>query len=168
MTLGHHVKVGYFAQHHADTLHPDSTPSQEVASMDPNAGVTRVRTVLGAFLFRGDDVDKKIRVLSGGERARVALARLLVNPGNFLMMDEPTNHLDLGSAESLAESFGFLRRHRALREPQPQLREAAWPRRSGTWKTARSRSIRARSTSSCSRCVHGRNSPSGRQSASAQ
>lgn len=105
VTLGHHVKVGYFAQHHADTLHPDSTPFQEVAAMDPEASVTRVRTVLGAFLFRGDDVEKKIRVLSGGERARVALARLLINPGNFLMMDEPTNHLDLGSSESLAESL---------------------------------------------------------------
>lgn len=103
--LGHNVKVGYFAQHHADTLAADSTPFQEVAQVDPQAGVTRVRTVLGAFLFRGDDVDKKVKVLSGGERARVALARLLIKPGNFLMMDEPTNHLDLGSAESLAESL---------------------------------------------------------------
>ena len=103
--LGHHVNLGYFAQHHADTLHADSTPYQEVSEMDENAGMTRVRTVLGAFLFRGDDVDKKIKVLSGGERARVALARLLVNPGNFLLMDEPTNHLDLGSSESLAESL---------------------------------------------------------------
>jgi ATP-binding cassette subfamily F protein 3 len=105
VTLGHHVKVGYFAQHHADTLHPDSTAYQEVAEIDPGAGMTRVRTVLGAFLFSGDDVDKKIRVLSGGERARVALARLLLKPGNFLMMDEPTNHLDLASAEALAESL---------------------------------------------------------------
>lgn len=105
VTLGHHVKVGYFAQHHADTLAAESTPFQEVQEMDPQAGVTRVRTVLGAFLFRGDDVDKKVKVLSGGERARVALARLLIRPGNFLMMDEPTNHLDLGSAESLAESL---------------------------------------------------------------
>ncbi|MDB4972251.1 MAG: ATPase component of transporter with duplicated ATPase domain, partial [Myxococcaceae bacterium] len=103
--LGHHVKLGYFAQHHADKLHADSTPYQEVSEMDQNAGMTRVRTVLGAFLFRGDDVDKKIKVLSGGERARVALARLLINPGNFLLMDEPTNHLDLGSSESLAESL---------------------------------------------------------------
>jgi ATP-binding cassette subfamily F protein 3 len=105
VTLGHHVKVGYFAQHHADTLHPDSTAYQEVAEVDPGTGMTRVRTVLGAFLFSGDDVDKKIRVLSGGERARVALARLLLKPGNFLMMDEPTNHLDLASAEALAESL---------------------------------------------------------------
>jgi ATP-binding cassette subfamily F protein 3 len=105
ITLGHHVKVGYFAQHHADLLHPDNTAYQEVAAMNTDAGMTRVRTVLGAFLFSGDDVDKKVRVLSGGERARVALARLLINPGNFLLMDEPTNHLDLGSSESLAESL---------------------------------------------------------------
>jgi ATP-binding cassette subfamily F protein 3 len=105
ITLGHHVKVGYFAQHHADKLHPENTAYQEVASVDGEASVTRVRTVLGAFLFSGDDVEKKIRVLSGGERARVALARLLLKPGNFLMMDEPTNHLDLGSSESLAESL---------------------------------------------------------------
>jgi len=103
--LGHHVKVGYFAQHHADLLHADNTAYQEVAAMNTDAGMTRVRTVMGAFLFSGDDVDKKIKVLSGGERARVALARLLINPGNFLLMDEPTNHLDLGSSESLAESL---------------------------------------------------------------
>jgi ATP-binding cassette subfamily F protein 3 len=105
VALGHHVRLGYFAQHHADTLSPDSTPFQEVSEADVEAGVTRVRTVLGAFLFSGDDVEKKVRVLSGGERARVALARMLLKPGNFLLMDEPTNHLDLASAESLAESL---------------------------------------------------------------
>jgi len=103
--LGSHVKLGYFAQHHADLLHADNTAYQEVLAMNTEAGMTRVRTVLGAFLFSGDDVDKKVKVLSGGERARVALARLLINPGNFLMMDEPTNHLDLASSESLAESL---------------------------------------------------------------
>ncbi|HET8934747.1 MAG TPA: ATP-binding cassette domain-containing protein, partial [Polyangiales bacterium] len=67
--------------------------------------VTRVRSIAGAFLFSDDDVEKKIGVLSGGERARVALARLLIKPGNLLLMDEPTNHLDLASAEALSESL---------------------------------------------------------------
>ncbi len=103
--FGNRVKVGYYAQHHADTLSGERTLFEEVSLQDATAGQTRVRSVLGAFLFSGDDVDKPIRVLSGGERARVALARLLIKPGNLLLMDEPTNHLDLESSESLAESL---------------------------------------------------------------
>ena len=105
ISFGNRVKVGYYAQHHADTLRPDRTLFEEVAAEDPAAGQTRVRSILGAFLFSGDDVDKRVRVLSGGERARVALARLIVRPGNVMLMDEPTNHLDLDSSESLAESL---------------------------------------------------------------
>ena len=105
ITFGNKVKVGYYAQHHADALRGDRTIFEEVSAEDPSAGQTRVRTILGAFLFTGDDVDKPIRVLSGGERARVALAKLLIKPGNLLLMDEPTNHLDLESSESLAESL---------------------------------------------------------------
>jgi ATP-binding cassette, subfamily F, member 3 len=105
IVIGSNVQVGYYAQHHAEALHRDATVYQEIAAIDPSASVTRVRSVLGAFLFSDDDVEKKIAVLSGGERARVALARLLIKPGNLLLMDEPTNHLDLASSEALAESL---------------------------------------------------------------
>jgi ATP-binding cassette subfamily F protein 3 len=105
VVVGGSVAVGYYAQHHADTLHRDFTVEQEVARANPDALPARVRALLGAFLFSGDDVDKKVAVLSGGERARVALARLLIRPGNLLLMDEPTNHLDLESSEELAESM---------------------------------------------------------------
>jgi ATP-binding cassette subfamily F protein 3 len=103
--IGNNVTPGYYAQHHADTLHREWTAYEEVSRANPDALISRVRAVLGAFLFSGDDVDKPVSVLSGGERARVALARLLINPGNLLLMDEPTNHLDLESSESLAQSL---------------------------------------------------------------
>jgi len=121
ISLGTGVEVGYYAQHHADTLHRDATVMQEVQNANPDASVGRVRSVLGAFLFSGDAVDKPIAVLSGGERARVALARLLIRPGNVLLMDEPSNHLDLESTVSLAESLAtfdgtliFVSHNRAL------------------------------------------------------
>jgi len=98
-----------------------NTVLNEVSAENREVGAGRVRSVLGAFLFSGDDVDKTIQVLSGGERARVALAKLLVRPGNLLLLDEPTNHLDLDSTESLIESltgFGgsmiFVSHNRAL------------------------------------------------------
>jgi ATP-binding cassette subfamily F protein 3 len=105
VTLGHNVVVGYFAQHHAELLDPSRTVLQEVHSLVPTEPQSWVRGVLGSFLFSGDDVDKKIGVLSGGERARVSLARLLVVPSNFLLMDEPTNHLDLDSSEALIDAL---------------------------------------------------------------
>jgi ATP-binding cassette subfamily F protein 3 len=105
LEVGYKITPGYYAQHHAESLNRSLTVVEEVALRDPEAGQTRVRSILGAFLFSGDDVDKKIAVLSGGERARVALAKLLIKPGNLLLMDEPTNHLDLESSESLAESL---------------------------------------------------------------
>jgi ATP-binding cassette, subfamily F, member 3 len=103
--LGGGVDVGYYAQHHADTLDLASTVYDVVARANATAPPARVRSLLGAFMFSGDDVDKPVKVLSGGERARVALARLLIAPGNLLLMDEPTNHLDLESSESLCAAL---------------------------------------------------------------
>lgn len=105
VTLGHNVVLGYYAQHHADTLDKRRTILEEMMALVPDKPQAYVRGVLGAFLFSGDDVDKRIGVLSGGERARVALARLLLKPANLLVMDEPTNHLDLDSAEALIEAL---------------------------------------------------------------
>jgi ATP-binding cassette subfamily F protein 3 len=103
--LGHNVKLAYYAQHHTDTLDPARSILDETWDLVPREPQAWVRSVLGAFLFQGDDVDKTISVLSGGERARVALARLLLVPSNLMLMDEPTNHLDLASAEALADAL---------------------------------------------------------------
>ncbi|MFL5397456.1 MAG: ABC-F family ATP-binding cassette domain-containing protein [Myxococcales bacterium] len=105
VTLGHNVQLGYFAQHHTEELDVSRTVLDEVARLVPTQPKSWVRSVLGAFLFSGDDVDKRIGVLSGGEKARVALAKLLVVPSNFLLLDEPTNHLDLNSSEALIEAL---------------------------------------------------------------
>ena len=102
---GSRVKMSYFAQHHAEVLDRKNTVLEEVGHAAPKKGQTELRGLLGAFLFSGDDVEKPIGVLSGGERARVALAKLLVDPGNVLLLDEPTNHLDTESAERLTDSL---------------------------------------------------------------
>jgi ATP-binding cassette subfamily F protein 3 len=103
--IGNGVEVAYYAQHHADTLNLTQTVQESVQSANHEAPVSRVRAILGGFMFSGDDVDKPVKVLSGGEKARVALARMLIKPGSLLLMDEPTNHLDLESSESLAKSL---------------------------------------------------------------
>lgn len=99
--LGYHVKAGYYSQNRVERLHPDRTVLEEASDTPQLLTETFIRSVLGAFLFRGDDVFKPVRVLSGGEKSRLALVKLLVDPPNLLLMDEPTTHLDLASVEAL-------------------------------------------------------------------
>ncbi len=102
---GHNVTMSYYAQHQTEQLNPNGSVLEEVLRAAPDSGVGYIRDVCGSFLFSGDDVDKAVGVLSGGEKARVALARLLVAPGNLMLMDEPTNHLDLFSSEVLIKAL---------------------------------------------------------------
>ena len=103
--LGHNVQVGYCSQHRADTLNLDRTVLEEAADCGATVPEQTVRTMLGAFLFREDEVFKPVKVLSGGEKSRLVLAKLLINPPNFLLMDEPTTHLDMASIEALVEAL---------------------------------------------------------------
>ncbi|MBX7231627.1 MAG: ATP-binding cassette domain-containing protein [Bdellovibrionales bacterium] len=105
VTLGASIEVGYFSQNSLDVLHPNNTILEEVHSSIPTATLGYVRSLLGAFKFSGDEVEKKISVLSGGEKSRVVLALILARPVNFLILDEPTNHLDIQSRGVLLESI---------------------------------------------------------------
>ncbi len=105
MRFGHNVIVSYFGQHQAQELNPELTVLETMNRMDMDKTVSQTRSLLGAFLFKGDDVDKKVGVLSGGEKSRLALARMIATPANLLIMDEPTNHLDMGSQDILMEAM---------------------------------------------------------------
>ncbi|HLP17887.1 MAG TPA: ABC-F family ATP-binding cassette domain-containing protein [Bacteroidota bacterium] len=104
-TLGYNVQMSYFAQHQADELDLSKEALQIVDDVAVGEIRTRLRTILGAFLFHGDDVFKKVKVLSGGEKSRLALAKMLLTPVNFLIMDEPTNHLDMRSKKVLQDAL---------------------------------------------------------------
>jgi ATP-binding cassette subfamily F protein 3 len=99
--LGHHVRTGYFSQNRIDVLNASHTVLDSARDMPNPVSEQTARTVLGSFLFRGDDVFKTVAVLSGGEKSRLALVRLLLDPPNLLLMDEPTTHLDVGSIDAL-------------------------------------------------------------------
>jgi ATPase subunit of ABC transporter with duplicated ATPase domains len=103
--LGASLTMGYFSQQALDVLNPDLTIIEQLQGDFPADGLGALRSLAGAFQFSGDDVDKKIRSLSGGEKSRLAMARMLYNPPNFLVLDEPTNHLDLATKEMLVEGL---------------------------------------------------------------
>lgn len=105
VTLGGSVKLGYFAQHAMDLLDGDATIFETLDSMFPHAGQGALRNLAGAFGFSGDEVEKRCRVLSGGEKARLVMALMLFDPPNFLVLDEPTNHLDLATKEMLINAL---------------------------------------------------------------
>ena len=104
-TFGHKVATSFFSQNHADELDPTKTILELVEEVASRDAIPQARNILGCFLFRGDDVFKKVGVLSGGERSRVALVRMLLQPANFLILDEPTNHLDMQSQDVLQRAL---------------------------------------------------------------
>ena len=105
LTLGHNVQIGYFAQNQASLLDGELTVFQTIDDVAQGEIRTKIRDLLGAFMFGGEDSTKMVKVLSGGERTRLALLKLLLNPVNLLILDEPTNHLDLKTKDILKQAL---------------------------------------------------------------
>jgi ATP-binding cassette subfamily F protein 3 len=105
LKIGHNVKIGYFAQNQDEIMDENLTVFQTIDNAATGDIRTKIRDLLGAFLFRGDDIDKKVKVLSGGERSRLAMVKLLLEPYNLLLLDEPTNHLDIRSKDVLKQAL---------------------------------------------------------------
>jgi ATPase subunit of ABC transporter with duplicated ATPase domains len=106
VTIGASVQMGYFAQHQMEQLDASRTVLEELTAHAPTAGIGVLRNLAGAFGFQGDDVEKPVSVLSGGERARLALAKILYDAPNLLVLDEPTNHLDIVTKRALLKALG--------------------------------------------------------------
>ena len=105
LQLGHNVQIGYFAQNAASLMDENLTVFQTVDEVTPLELKNNTKNLLGAFMFSGDDIDKKVKVLSGGERTRLSMIKLLLQPVNLLILDEPTNHLDLKTKEILKNAL---------------------------------------------------------------
>jgi ATPase subunit of ABC transporter with duplicated ATPase domains len=105
VTLGAAVKMGYFAQHSMELLESDASVWETLQDAFPRASIGSLRTLAGCFGFSGDEVEKRCRLLSGGEKVRLVMARMLYDPPNFLVLDEPTNHLDLDTREMLVRAL---------------------------------------------------------------
>jgi ATP-binding cassette subfamily F protein 3 len=105
LTLGHNTMIGYFAQNQASLLDESKTVFQTIDDVAVGDIRTKIKDMLGAFMFSGDDIDKKVKVLSGGERTRLAMVKLLLEPVNLLILDEPTNHLDMRTKDILKDAL---------------------------------------------------------------
>ena len=105
LKIGHNIKIGYYAQNQSEMLNDNKTVFQTIDDVAVGGIRTKIKSILASFLFRGEDIDKKVGVLSGGERARLSLAKLLLEPSNLLILDEPTNHLDMRSKDILKEAL---------------------------------------------------------------
>ena len=132
MAVGGSVKMGYFAQHAMDLLDGERTVFQSLEDSFPQAGQGSLRALAGCFGFSGDDVEKRCRVLSGGEKARLVMAKMLFDPPNFLVLDEPTNHLDIATKEMLIKALAEYRGHHAVRLARPAFPRRALQPRAGT------------------------------------
>ena len=129
VAVGGSVKMGYFAQHAMELLDGERTVFESLEDAFRRPGQGSLRALAGCFGFSGDDVEKRCRVLSGGEKARLVMAKMLFDPPNFLVLDEPTNHLDMATKEMLIAALVGVRGHHAVRLARPALpRRALQPR----------------------------------------